>query len=36
MSDVEKVKTDNSKTVAELDREKLEKKFSKKKTEKLN
>ena len=31
-----KLKTDNSKTVVEIDREKLEKKFLKKKTEKLN
>ena len=31
-----KVKADNSRTVAEIDREKLEKKFSKKKDEKLN
>ena len=31
-----KEKVDKSKTVAETDREKLEKKFSKKKSEKLN
>ena len=31
-----KEKADKSKTVAEIDREKLEKKFSKKKPEKLN
>ena len=31
-----KDKVDKSKTIAETDREKLEKRFSKKKTEKLN
>ena len=37
MSDIEKVKVDDKpKTIQELDREKLEKKFSKEDKEKLN